>query len=437
MASISLRKGYTGDAALARAYTGEATLQLDILKKSMEFSKLQQLSRRVQMPDGTVITVASTFGHDTIRIDAPFVPNPRVTAEANHTTQWNTVIVGSDVDPVTGWSAPVYWHNGGKQVVLPRLADATVPGVAYAISGDGSIIVGQDYNQPVLWDRKKKDMVQVLQMQYWIADGAARGVSHNGKIIVGDGRGSVHTYTGQPTINVFRWTIETGGENLGAPNYSPIGGSDAYCRGLSSDGAVMAVSATGEFLSALGQGITDTYHSVFRWTAATGFQEMDMPSGAAHSFAFAISGDGKLIGGNAYAADGTNNRAIIWTADGHAHELGIAAGYSQVTAFSYDGSIVAVLADDFAGVWTQATGLQRLELPAGINPEPGVTSSEVFAVSDSGKILVGTCSSVTPIVTQPATQWNATTLAPALQALTNPPIQNAYGVAIFKTEVSA
>jgi len=64
-----LRKRLSGEAAAP--YLGIARTQLGILKNLMSFQDLKQLSRTVELSDGTRIFVSSIFGQDTIRIDAP------------------------------------------------------------------------------------------------------------------------------------------------------------------------------------------------------------------------------------------------------------------------------------------------------------------------------------------------------------------------------
>lgn len=64
-----IRKSLSGDAATP--YLGIARTQLGILKNLMSFQELKQLSRTVELSDGTRIFVQSIFGQDTIRIDMP------------------------------------------------------------------------------------------------------------------------------------------------------------------------------------------------------------------------------------------------------------------------------------------------------------------------------------------------------------------------------
>lgn len=68
-----VRKGFSGDEELAQTYTGLARTILGQLKEQMQSLKLQVLSRTVNLSDGTVIYVASIFGQDVVRVDAPSI----------------------------------------------------------------------------------------------------------------------------------------------------------------------------------------------------------------------------------------------------------------------------------------------------------------------------------------------------------------------------
>ena len=74
------RKRLSGEAAAP--YLGIARTQLGILKNLMSFQELKQLSRTVELSDGTRIFVQSIFGQDTIRIDAPEIAPRRAGEEA-------------------------------------------------------------------------------------------------------------------------------------------------------------------------------------------------------------------------------------------------------------------------------------------------------------------------------------------------------------------
>lgn len=65
-----IRKGLGNDAEAAAPYIGVARTMLGMLKSQMAYNGLAQLSRTVQLADGTTITVSSRYGQDAVRIAA-------------------------------------------------------------------------------------------------------------------------------------------------------------------------------------------------------------------------------------------------------------------------------------------------------------------------------------------------------------------------------
>ena len=116
----------------------------------------------------------------------------------------------------------------------------------------------------------------------------ARGASADGSVIVGS---SGVCDSGD---RIFRWTAGTGMESIGW-------------------GRAFAVSADGAVV--VGAGLAHPSHA-FRWSADTGGQDLGTLPGAPFSKAFAVSGDGSVVvgssGGNGPGSG--DGRAFLWTA---------------------------------------------------------------------------------------------------------------------------
>lgn len=166
-----------------------------------------------------------------------------------------------------------------------------------------------------------------------------------------------------------------GGGGGGAPppptagaTFQPLGllpGTiQSFGEGVSSDGNVVVGFAT----SANG------VDHAFRWTAATGLQELS-GVGVLAAEAYAANSDGSVIVGTAWDGSGFGHHAFRWTPTGGMQLLQLADGLDE----SSDGSVVVG-----GGVWTQSGGLQP---PIGSLGGGGGAYSE--GVSPDGGTIVG------------------------------------------------
>ncbi|MDZ4368308.1 MAG: hypothetical protein U0987_14965, partial [Afipia sp.] len=191
----------------------------------------------------------------------------------------------------------------------------------------------------------------------------------------------------------FRWTQATGMTGLGfLPGYSL-----SNANAISADGTTIVgyvANPTGAFDS-----------QPMYWTAAHGIVGLGFLPGDTHVYggsgANAVSANGSVIVGNAVADSAGNHHAFRWTQATGMQDLGTLPGgvWSYATAVSADGTIVAGGSSGtgggnfgFAFRWTQATGMQKLsDLLAvrGISPGPGMVLGTAIAMSDDGKITVG------------------------------------------------
>jgi probable HAF family extracellular repeat protein len=170
---------------------------------------------------------------------------------------------------------------------------------AYAVSADGSVVVGGSYN--AAWQGRAFRWTALGGMQGLGTLGGvqseAYGVSADGSVVVGWAENAA----GQR--RAFRWTAG-GMQDLGTPpGYDRR--SEAY--GVSADGSVVvgwAENAAGQLRA-------------FRWTASGGMENLNttyaslLTDGSVLVRAFAISPDGRYIVGGGYNAATRRNEAFL------------------------------------------------------------------------------------------------------------------------------
>jgi probable HAF family extracellular repeat protein len=161
-----------------------------------------------------------------------------------------------------------------------------------------------------------------------------------------------------------------------------LGGTWSGANGVSADGAVVV----GWAYNAAG------YWRAFRWTAATGMQDLGTLPGGDESVAYAVSADGAVVVGWAENAAG-QRRAFRWTASGGMQDLGTLGGtWSEAYDVSADGSVVVGVASYYdyfssgyyerAFRWTASGGMQDLGTLGG-------GGSWANGVSADGTVVVG------------------------------------------------
>lgn len=210
----------------------------------------------------------------------------------------------------------VRWTSNTGVERLGRLANGDSTG-AYAVSGNGSVVVGDGGGLPLEW----------TQATGWVAlagnpsPGGALGISADGTSVVGyvnhfggatsafgpsgilgpgladgvsgDGSIIVGLTTGAADNQAFRWTQATGMAALGN------GGANA----ISQDGSTIVGYERPTGNSSL----------AFRWTASTGMVSLGVLPFNDRSEAYAVSGDGSVIVGRSFASNGPLDlQAFIW-----------------------------------------------------------------------------------------------------------------------------
>jgi probable HAF family extracellular repeat protein len=162
-----------------------------------------------------------------------------------------------------------------------------------------------------------------------------------------------------------------------------LDGGSSRAEGVSADGRVVV----GEAYSAAG------WWRAFRWTEATGLQDIGTLPGFVGSSAYGVSADGAVVVGYALSRTG-QLRAFRWTASDGMQDLGTLGGvYSWAYAVSADGTIVVGQAETatrrfHAFRWTVA-GMEDLNLTYASLLTPGSVLTLPTAISPDGRYIAG------------------------------------------------
>jgi probable HAF family extracellular repeat protein len=169
-------------------------------------------------------------------------------------------------------------------------------GVAYGVSADGSVVVGQSGGGGFQAFRWTQATGVVGLGSLLIGDSSsASGASADGSVVVG-----------KSGDEAFRWTQGTGMVGLG---YLPgvngfFGFSEA--NGVSADGSVVVGYSNG------GNGFNGNLIEAFRWTQAGGMVGLGVLSGGIASYANGVSADGSVVVGYSATDPFTGAEAFIW-----------------------------------------------------------------------------------------------------------------------------
>lgn len=256
----------------------------------------------------------------------------------------------------------IRWENGVAEL-LGRFGEHTF---ANGVSGDGSVVLGEDYStRGVRWTRQ-------TGLEYF-GGGRATDASFDGSVIIGDR---------------YRWTQSGGFQPLADEALEPSP------RRMNADASVI-----------VGTGRDGGYDVAFRWTADGGVVFLpDLPTGGKPHDAHALTPDASVIVGTAYLASGTT--AFRWTAAGGSvaiphlpdFDTGL-ANAASATAVTADGTVVyghepvvGPAAGEEAFVWDAANGTRPLKDV--LQAEHGIDLTDwrlrtVVALSEDGTTLIG------------------------------------------------
>lgn len=209
----------------------------------------------------------------------------------------------------------------------------------------------------------------------------ATGVSADGRVVVGYSLRGCVGFCPNPAepARAFVWTAAGGPQDLGML----AGSRSMFARGVSGDGRTVVGSALGSASDFYGQ-------QAFAWTAADGLRALrGLADGLA--IARAASFDGAWIVGESSARVGTSTvtRATLWGPDGSPTDLGAigSSPFSFANDVSFDGNVVVGYGFADGGTmafrWTRDGGMVALGYVA------GQAGSLATAVSGDGRVVVG------------------------------------------------
>ena len=186
-----------------------------------------------------------------------------------------------------------------------------------------------------------------------------RAISDNGSVVVG----STRSFTDPTLYQAFRWSITNGAVTI--PNLP--GMNLGIASSISADGSKI-------FGTSVFRDVSNPRNSTskaFLWTVETGTQ--DLLPGQNRTTADAVSANGETVVGSVV----NNSEAYIYSGSGGLLNLGVmpGGGYSHAVGVDSSGTIVFGNGNtwneengeggDRAFRWTQADGMQNLDLPSG------------------------------------------------------------------------
>jgi len=238
---------------------------------------------------------------------------------------------------------------------------------AWSASADGSIISGIAYDNSGAGHQAFR----------WTAAGGMQGLgiydaddmSSDGSVVVGGGV----------------WT-QSGGIQ---PAMGTLGGCCTSAEGVSPEGSAI----TGWSVNSSG------FLHAFRWTAATGLQDLGVTDGT-ESVGEDASSNGAVVVGQARDKNDFW-RAFAWTAGGGMKDIGTLGGPMSVAYGVNDNGTVAVgtslttssSASNHAFRWTAKNGMQDIQsllTKAGVSSVQGWILTTARRVSTDGTVIVGT-----------------------------------------------
>ncbi len=269
------------------------------------------------------------------------------------------------------WSLDAGRYDFGREAGLPWRT------MAYAISGDGSTVVGDSQttntapSQAYRWSGT--GTFQTLSLLPQAVESHATGVSGDGSIIVGYQLNAVSPFG---SARAVRWTSPSTAEFL-----EPQSTRRSSARGISRDGTTIV----GE----VGVGTTDA----FTWTQGGGLQILPWRPGAlSGAHANAVNFDGSVVVGE------SDGHTVIWR-NGQVQDLGSSPLHHEfwpdavndagtvVTGISFEGP-----GGGTASIWTPDRGIEYLtDFLAfhGVTVPSGWTLFECTAVSADGMTFAG------------------------------------------------
>lgn len=274
------------------------------------------------------------------------------------------------------------WTAATGMIGLGDLAGGNTESVAYDVSGDGSVVVGESSSSTgataFRWSNAD-GMTPLSDLPGGITSSKAMAISMSGNVIVGTG------VSGSGATEACRWV--GGNDPIGLGDL-PGGGPYSAAFGVSGDGSVIV----GESHSSIG-------YQAFKWTEATGMVGLGgLVGGSGVSRAQAISASGEVVVGSANSSSGYDI-AMKWSSLTGMVSLGNLPGgtMSSANAVSGDGSYIVgqIVLDSgvTAFIWDETNGMRNLgnvlTSSYGIDLT-GWSLTNASGISSDGLTLVGT-----------------------------------------------
>ncbi len=284
----------------------------------------------------------------------------------------STVVGAADVDSY----APFTWNVADGMVGLDPISGAIgdCDGSANAVNFDGTVIVGYSYdgvgNAATRWIGGTPEALT----NAYAAESEATGVSDDGDVIVGDRDNS-------GTTEAFIWTTGSG--------------SMAALSGVVGESHASSVSSNGSFVG--GSSDVGGTQTAMRWSSGGGLETLGtIGDFAGSSSTYALNADGSVATGYSASVDG--NQAFRWVVGTGMTGLGAltpsSTSYGQ--AISADGNIITGQNIDgsvyTAFRWTPSDGMESLVdiLSAHDIDITGWTLNDARGISADGRLIVGT-----------------------------------------------
>lgn len=326
------------------------------------------------------------------------LPGPYPASSAYDVSANGQFVSGKSRSHVGFWGEAYRWDPQNGMVGLGLLPGHNQSSGG-AISPDGSWLAGHSVMSPehieaFAWS-PGTGLIGLGDLPGGEFDSIARGVSHNGRVIVGTGSTHAAGWNAD-TIEAFRWTAESGMVGLGTIS-SGDNKPSSSARDVSANGRVIVGYST----SALGT-------EAFRWTPESGMVGLGAIDPEYFiSEATAVSNNGlwtvgtsqtPINGGSSHATQG-----VLWTPEGDIVQLGwpVEALHKNtwVRDVTNDGSMVignvTGVREGNAFLWTPDDGMRLLHQVLledyGLDTlAMGWRLNNVSGISPDGLTIVGT-----------------------------------------------
>jgi len=311
------------------------------------------------------------------------LPGGNVLSKAYAVSADGSVVVGAGTS-AAGREA-FLWTGGDGMVGLGYLPGSTNGSEASSVSGDGAVVVGTSGPEAFRWTAGT-GMVGLGHLQGFHSTSPA--ISADGSTIVGGD--CTFSYYFPSSCEAFRWTAENGMIGLGL---LPGGVLETVATGVSADGSVVVGYGDWDQSPCDCAGLQCYFDEPFRWTAGAGLMELNDLPVFCNRRASDVSADGSIAVGTA------DYYTFLWSEAGEPLILGDPAGgylISSATGVSGDGSVLVGATTFSSGeeafIWDRQNGMRSLrEVLASQNgPDlTGWTLTTARDISRDGRTIVG------------------------------------------------